>query len=66
MDKTELKENDWSLTPGMYVGVASEEEDPDFDFDETMCTIHTELEDLNAQANELAKNINENFKKLGI
>ena len=66
VDKTELKENDWSLTPGMYVGVASEEEDPDFDFDETMCTIHTELEDLNAQANELAKNINENFKKLGI
>ena len=66
VDKTELKENDWSLTPGRYVGVAPEEEDPDFDFGETMRTIHVELEDLNAQAAELAKKISENFKKLGI
>jgi type I restriction enzyme M protein len=66
VDKTELKENDWSLTPGRYVGVALEEEDPDFDFGETMRTIHTELEGLNAQAAELAKKINENFKKLGL
>ena len=66
MDKAELQENDWSLTPGRYVGVAPEEEDPDFDFGETMRTIHTELEDLNAQANDLAKNISENFKRLGI
>jgi type I restriction enzyme M protein len=66
VDKAELKENDWSLTPGRYVGVAPEEEDPDFDFSETMCTIHAELEDLNAQATELAKKISENFKKLGI
>jgi len=34
VDKAELKENDWSLTPGRYVGVAPEEEDPDFDFSE--------------------------------
>jgi len=66
VDKAELKENDWSLTPGRYVGVAPEEEDPDFDFGETMRTIHTELEDLNAQAADLAKKISENFKKLGI
>lgn len=65
-DKSELKENDWSLTPGRYVGVALEEEDPDFDFGETMRTIHTELDDLNNQAADLAKNISENFKKLGI
>jgi hypothetical protein len=31
-----------------------------------MRTIHTELEGLNAQAAELAKKINENFKKLGL
>jgi type I restriction enzyme M protein len=66
VDKSELKENDWSLTPGRYVGVAPEEEDPDFDFGETMRTIHAEIEDLNAQAGDLAKNISEHFKKLGI
>jgi len=66
VDKTELKENDWSLTPGRYVGVAPEEEDPDFDFGETMRTIHVELEDLNTQAVDLTKKISENFKKLGI
>jgi len=66
VDKVELKENDWSLTPGRYVGVAPEEEDPDFDFGETMRTIHTELEDLNEQASDLAKIINENFRNLEI
>lgn len=64
VDKAELKENDWSLTPGRYVGVAPEEEDPDFDFGETMRTIHVELESLNAQSFDLAKKINDNFKKL--
>jgi type I restriction enzyme M protein len=66
VDKEELKENDWSLTPGRYVGVAPEEEDPDFDFEETMHTIHTELEELNIKASDLAKKISENFRKLGI
>jgi type I restriction enzyme M protein len=66
VDKEELKENDWSLTPGRYVGVAPEEEDPDFDFEETMRNIHAELEELNIHANELAEKINENFRKLGI
>ncbi len=66
VDKEELKENDWSLTPGRYVGVAPEEEDPDFDFGETMRTIHAELESLNVQAAELAKQIDINFKKLKI
>jgi type I restriction enzyme M protein len=66
VDKAELKENDWSLTPGRYVGVAPEEVDLDFDFGETMRTIHTELESLNVQAAGLAKKIGENFKKLGI
>ena len=66
VDREELKENDWSLTPGRYVGVAPEEEDPDFDFEETMRNIHAELQELNIQANELAEKINENFRKLGI
>ena len=66
VDKKEIEENDWSLTPGRYVGVAPEEEDPDFDFGETMRTIHEELKELNTQASDLAKKISGNFKKLEI
>jgi len=64
VDKDELKENDWSLTPGRYVGVAPEEVDPDFDFNETIQNIHEELELLNNKANELAKKISENLNIL--
>ena len=66
VDKTELEANDWSLTPGRYVGVAPEEEDEDFDFEETLRDIHVELEDLNAEAVELAATIKKNFEELGI
>jgi type I restriction-modification system DNA methylase subunit len=66
VDRKELEENDWSLTPGRYVGVAPEEEDPDFDFGEAMRAIHAELENLNAKAGDLTKKISENFRKLGI
>ncbi|HKZ00524.1 MAG TPA: N-6 DNA methylase [Rhabdochlamydiaceae bacterium] len=66
VDKEELKENDWSLTPGRYVGVAPEEEDPDFDFGETMQAIHSELKELNTQAVDLAERISGNFRNLGI
>ena len=66
VDRKELKENDWSLTPGRYVGVAPEEIDEDFDFEETMRTIHAEIEGLNEEAFELAKKISENFKGLEI
>lgn len=66
VDRAELKENDWSLTPGRYVGVAPEEIDEDFDFEETMRTIHAELAGLNEEASDLAKKISENFKGLGI
>jgi type I restriction enzyme M protein len=48
------------------VGVAPEAEDEDFDFEETLRTIHVELEDLNAEAVQLAEKIKENFKLLGI
>ena len=66
VDKEGLKENDWSLTPGRYVGVAPEEEDPDFDFGEAMRSIHEELEGLNSQGTDLAKKISDNFKKIEI
>jgi len=53
-DRAEIEANDWSLTPGRYVGVAPEEEDEDFDFEEALRDIHVELEDLNAEAVQLA------------
>lgn len=31
VDHAEIETNDWSLTPGRYVGVAPEEEEEDFD-----------------------------------
>ncbi|MEI6315843.1 MAG: N-6 DNA methylase, partial [Syntrophus sp. (in: bacteria)] len=37
---SELADNDWSLTPGRYVGVAPEEEDENFDFEDTVRNIH--------------------------
>ncbi len=50
----------------LYVGVALEEEDEDFDFEETLREIHLELEDLNAEAITLAAVIKKNFKGLGV
>ena len=62
----EIEANDWSLTPGRYVGVAPEEVDENFDFEETLREIHVELEDLNAEAVTLAAAIKRNFEELGI
>jgi type I restriction enzyme M protein len=64
--RKELEANDWSLTPGRYVGVASEEPDEDFDFEEALREIHVELEDLNTEAVQLAATIKRNFEELGI
>ena len=61
----ELEENDWSLTPGRYVGVAREEEDEAFDFEETIREIHLELRGLNEEAVVLATRIDRNFEGLG-
>lgn len=62
----EIEKNDWSLTPGRYVGVAPEEEDDDFDFEQAIHDIHVELQDLNAEAVELAEKITRNFEELGV
>jgi type I restriction enzyme M protein len=64
--RSELEANDWSLTPGRYVGVAPEAEEHGFDFEEALREIHIELEGLNAEAAELAARISRNFKELGI
>lgn len=62
----EIEGADWSLTPGRYVDVALPEEDQDFDFEQIMRDIHTELADLNKEAADLAAKIQENFEELGI
>jgi len=66
VDIKEIKANDWSLTPGRYVGVVAEVEDEDFDFEETLRDIHVELQGLNEEAVGLAEKIAQNFRELGI
>lgn len=63
--RKEIEAADWSLTPGRYVGVAPPEDNEDFDFEQTLTDIHTELADLNNEAAELAGKIQENFEELG-
>jgi len=65
VDRSEIAENDWSLTPGRYVGVAPEEEEEDFDFEESLRDIHIELKGLNEEASALAIQIEKNFEELG-
>jgi type I restriction enzyme M protein len=66
VDRITLRAHDWSLTPGRYVGVAPEEQDEDFDFEEALRAIHIDLKGLNEQAAELAARIAHNFEELGI
>ncbi|MAT91871.1 MAG: DNA methyltransferase [Halioglobus sp.] len=66
VDIEEIEANDWSLTPGRYVGIAPEEEDDDFDFEEALTDMHIELNGLNEEATLLAAQIQRNFESLGI
>ena len=66
VDVKQIEAQDWSLTPGRYVGVSPEEEDEDFDFEETLRDIHVELQGLNEEAALLAGTIARNFKALGV
>jgi type I restriction enzyme M protein len=65
VDRSDIEAADWSLTPGRYVGVAAPKEDDDFDFEQTLRDIHTELADLNKEAVQLAEKVQENFEELG-
>ena len=65
VDCSEIAAHDWSLTPGRYVGVAPEEVDEDFDFEEALHSIHIDLKGLNEEAAELAARIAKNFQELG-
>jgi type I restriction enzyme M protein len=63
--RSEIEQNDGSLTPGRYVGVAPEELDEDFDFEEVLRAIHIDQKGLNEEAAELAARIASNFEALG-
>jgi type I restriction enzyme M protein len=66
VDRKEIEADEWSLTPGRYVGVTPAEQDEDFDFEATLRDIHVELVSLNEEAAELARKIQENFEGLGV
>ena len=61
----EIKDKDWSLSPGRYVGVDAATDD-DFDYEERLNEIHIELQGLNEEAMVLTNAISENFKNLAL
>lgn len=65
VSRDEIAANDWSLTPGRYVGVAPEEVDEDFDFEAALKDIRIELQGLTAEATELSSQIARTFEELG-
>lgn len=62
---SEIETEGWSLTPGMYVGVAPVEDDG-VDFAERMAEIHRELLSLQTESNNLMDTISQNLKEMGI
>lgn len=64
-DQSEIENNNWSLTPGAYVGVAALEDDG-VDFHERMTEIHNELLELQDESNQLMATISRNMKEMGI
>ena len=65
VNRAEIADNDYSLTPGRYVGV-EDQIDYDFDFKTEMGIIKDELKELNAEANGLAEKIQTNLNELGL
>lgn len=61
----EIKEKNYSLTPGAYVGVAAEEDDG-IDFKERMTEIHKEMLELQAESDRLMQTISKNWEELGL
>lgn len=61
---SDIKEQDWSLTPGRYVGVAPPEPEDEEAVAERLAEIHAELAGLNEEAAELAAKIAGNFEEV--
>ncbi|WP_455033050.1 N-6 DNA methylase [Lautropia mirabilis] len=62
--QAEIEANDWSLTPGRYVGVAPDNGSDDEDFVERLRAIQGELAELNDQAASLAAEISKNLESI--
>ncbi|MBW4614141.1 MAG: type I restriction-modification system subunit M [Desmonostoc vinosum HA7617-LM4] len=62
--RDEITQQDSSLTPGRYVGVAAVDGEDEDDFEERMREINLELASLNEEAVELAASIAANFEDL--
>lgn len=62
---SEIEEKNWSLTPGVYVGVAPVEDDG-VNFEERMAEIHRELLSLQKESNNLMNTISKNMKEMGL
>lgn len=60
----DIAANDYSLTPGRYVGVAAAAAEDEDDFAEKLREIHDELAELNDKAVALAARIAGNFEEL--
>lgn len=65
VNQSEIAENDYSLTPGRYVGVV-DQIDEDFDYKSAMADIKKELSDLNDEANYLSQQIQTNLNELDL
>jgi type I restriction enzyme M protein len=65
VSQAELEKNDYSLTPGRYVGV-EDHIDHSLDYETEMGRIKEELTVLNAEANVLADKIQNNLTELGL
>jgi type I restriction enzyme M protein len=65
VNKGEIEENDYSLTPGRYV-VVDDQIEKDFDYKSAMSNIKKELSVLNDEANYLARKIRTNLEDLGL
>ena len=60
----EIKEQDWMLSPGRYVGVADSKQDDSL-FEEKMTSLVSELKLLFDQSNELGEKIQNGLKEIG-
>jgi type I restriction enzyme M protein len=60
----DVKNHDYVLTPGRYVGFAEEEEDPE-EFEEKMTKLTAELAEQFKKSEELEREIKANLKGLG-
>ena len=62
--RADITANDYSLSPGRYVGVTATLDDDEDDFQERLAEIHTELEEWNEKTVLLAERIRANFVEL--